>query len=437
MNQAVFLHRRKRLLEQLNDGIAILFSSPKYPRSGDSYYTYRVDSFFYYLTGFTEQNAIAIFAPGTEAPYRLFVSGKDKLRELWEGKTFSVEEVKEKFSPDICLDVKNFEEEFKKLSIKSNSIYYLMNERKDYDEKIIKLMQLRSSGYRGEETIHALWNLVPILGEMRKVKDEEELKLLRLNAENSAKSHVQAMAQVQPGMYEYEIAAILGQNFYRRGAQCLAYDSIVASGNNANVLHYTENSSVLKDGDLLLVDAGGERDFYASDITRTYPVNGTFSPAQKIVYSLVLKAQKAVIGEVKPGIEYVSLHKKAVDVLVDGLLDVGILKGKKNEIIEKKTYLKFYPHGTGHWLGLDVHDRGNYYTKEKKSVLLEPGQVFTVEPGLYFRKDDESVPKEYRGIGVRIEDDIVVTKTGYENISAAVPKEIEEIESLVGTQKEG
>ena len=182
------------------------------------------------------------------------------------------------------------------------------------------------------------------------------------------------------------------------------------------------------------MDAGGERDFYASDITRTYPIDGTFTPAQKDVYSIVLRAQKRVIEKIKPGIEYSSMHETAVDLLVEGLLSLGILKGKKEEILEKKTYTKFYPHGTGHWLGLDVHDRGSYQDKNGKSVLLEPGHVFTVEPGLYFRKEDKSIPEKYRGIGVRIEDDLVVTKTGYEVISAAAPKEIEDIESLVGTQ---
>lgn len=435
MDQRVFSRRRKHLLAELKGSIAVLFSAPKYPRSGDSHYAYRVDSFFYYLTGCAEENAIALFAPDSKTPYSLFVSGKDPVKELWEGKTFSVEEAKKTFSPDACFELKDFEEEFRKLSANNSSMHYLMNERRAYDEKILRLMEIRPGGYRGEDPIRSLFNLAPILGEMRKVKDEEELKLLRLNGENSALSHAEAMAQVKPGMYEYEVAAILGENFYRRGAQHLAYDSIVASGNNANILHYTENRSILNDGDLLLVDAGGERDFYASDITRSYPINGKFTSAQKTIYSLVLKAQKAVIESVKPGIDYESLHKKAVEVLVEGLLELGILKGKKEEIIEKKSYGKFYPHGTGHWLGLDVHDRGSYYREGKKSVLLETGNVFTVEPGLYFRAEDETVSKEYRGIGVRIEDDIVVTKTGYENITKAVPREIEEIEKLVGSKR--
>ncbi len=435
MNQTYFKQRRDKFLTQIGDGIAVLFAAPSVARNADTYFPYRTDSYFYYLTGVSEANAIAVFAPNTDKPFRLFVEPKNDSKELWEGKMLGIEGATSLCHPDACQPVKEFEETFLKLLRKAGKVYCQLGLYAEYDKKLLGYI----SAYRprprdGDRLVQGLASVVPVLSELRKVKDGFEIEVMRRACENTAQGHVVAMKRTKPGRYEYEVAADMEAAFCRGGAQDLAYPSIVGSGANATVLHYTTNRDQLKDGDLLLIDAGGEMDLYASDITRTFPVSGKFSAAQKRIYELVLASQEAAIAAAQPGKAYHGMHDKAVEVLIDGLIDFKLMAGTRAEILEQGTYRKYYPHNTGHWLGLDVHDAGGYFKDDFSSVELVAGNVFTVEPGLYFPASDRSVPEEYRGIGIRIEDDILITKTGHENLTESVPKSIAAIEDLVGAE---
>ncbi len=432
MDQNIFHERRSKFLAELGDAVAVFFTSPEVLRNGDSHYPYRPDSSFYYLTGYTEEKAIAIFAPHTSTPYRLFVPPKDPSKELWVGKRMGVEEAKAQLKPNACFPLADFEKEFFPLLRKTGKVYYPMGVYREVDATMQKYMQAFSSNpRRGEKAIEGVFSTAPILARQRMVKDAHEIEIMRSSAKNSAKAHRDGMALTTVNQYEYQLAAEIERSFFLGGAQALAYPSIVGGGNNATVLHYTQNRSVLEDGDLVLVDAGGELDLYASDITRTFPVNGRFTSAQKRIYEIVLEAQKQAIAVARSGNPYDYMHKKSLEVIVDGLLDLGFLKG--NQIIKEKKYKSFFPHSTGHWLGLDVHDAGVYFTDSGESIPLVPGNICTVEPGIYISKDRDDVPPEYRGIGVRIEDDILVTTGDPEVLTSGAPKEVDDLEALVGS----
>lgn len=434
MQQTYFKQRRDKFLTQIGDGIAVLFAAPQVARNADNHFPYRTDSYFYYLTGISEPNAIAIFAPNTDKPFRLFVEPKNDLKELWEGKMLGVEGAASLCQPDACQPIKEFEDSFLELLRKAGKVYYQLGLYEEYDQKLLQFV----SSYRprprdGDRFVEGLVSVLPALGELRKIKDEAEIEVMRKACENTAQGHIQAMRMTKPGRYEFEVAADMEAAFRKGGAQDLAYPSIVGGGANATVLHYTTNREQLKDGDLLLIDAGGELDLYASDITRTFPVNGKFSSAQKKIYEIVLAAQEAAIAEAQPGKTYHGMHDKAVEVLIDGMIDLKLLEGSRAEILEQGVYRKYYPHNTGHWLGLDVHDAGTYFKEDFSSVTLVEGNVFTVEPGLYFPVTDQNVPEEFRGIGIRIEDDVLITKTGHEILTKSAPKTVNAIEDLVGT----
>lgn len=437
MNQEIFAQRRKAFLEKLRPGsMAILFAAPHSKRNDDVHYEYRTSSYFYYLTGVREQEAAAIFTPGSTKPYQLFVMPKNPEMEMWEGKRVGVEGAKQLFQADESYDIADFEKEFRAQLKQVETLYHLMGNFSEQDDLVFRVLKEHAPNpRRGEKKFLRLEKAQEILNPMRKVKAGAELDVLRKNAKNSGIAHRKAMEFTKPGQWEYQVEAEIEFWFRHGGADDLAYSSIVAGGNNATVLHYKTNREQLQDGDLLLIDAGGEMDLYASDITRTFPVNGKFSKAQRELYQIVLDSQKAAIAAVKPGVRFHDIHKLTVGVLVDGLIRLGLLTGNRDEIVaDRAKYVNFYPHNTSHWMGMDVHDCGDYYCEDMSSIPLEAGNILTIEPGIYINKDRTDVPEEYRGIGIRIEDDVLVTANGSEVLTGDAPKEIAEIEALVGTR---
>lgn len=438
MKQEIFASRRKAFLERLAPGsIAILFAAPHAKRNDDVHYEFRTSSYFYYLTGVREQEAAAIFMPGSDKPYRLFVMPKNPEMEMWEGKRVGVEASKSVFMADETYSIHDLEKEFRTQLKQADTLYHLLGNFPEQDDLIFRILKEHSPNpRRGEKKFVRLEKIQEVLNPMRKVKDEAELELIRRNCKNSGIAHRKAMEFTKPHHHEYQVEAEIEFWFRHGGADDLAYASIVAGGNNATVLHYKTNRDPLKDGELILIDAGGEMDLYASDITRTYPVNGKFSKAQREIYEIVLHAQKEAIKAVRPGTKFADIHKLTVETLVEGLLKLGLLKGNKEEIAKDRAkYVAFYPHNTSHWIGMDVHDCGDYFDNEQNSVPLEEGNLLTIEPGIYIAHDRMDVPAEYRGIGIRIEDDVLVTSSGHEVLTGDAPKEISEIEAIVGTAK--
>lgn len=432
ISQDVYRARRAKFLTQMGKGVAVLFAAPHAIRNADTHYSYRTDSSFHYLTGFTEPDAVAIFAPETDKPYRLFVPPKDPVRELWDGKRLGVDGAMAELKPDACYAVAEFDREFQQVIKRAGRVYYPLGQFPEIDARVLPVIQnFRARVRDGEKPIHWLGNTQSIIGELRKKKDSSEVALMRVNCKNSALAHVAAMKFTRPGQFEFQVEAEINRAFIAGGAEALAYGSIVAGGANATVLHYVANRAPLNDGELLLIDAGGEMGLYASDITRTFPINGKFTAPQRRIYDLVLKAQLAAIEQAVVGKPYTAMHDASVAVLTQGLVDLGLLAGPWEERVRDRSYGKFFPHGTGHWIGKDVHDSGCYYDDNGDSILLEAGQMMTVEPGLYFNATDSSIPEEYRGIGVRIEDDVLITKDGPEILTADVPKRADEIESLM------
>lgn len=434
MNQEIFAQRRKEFLNKLGDSMAVLFAAPHQKRNDDVGFEHRTCSFFYYLTGFREGNAAAIFLPGSDKPYRLFVQPKNPEMEMWEGKLTGVEAAKSLFQADESYPIAEFESQFRELLKQAPRLYHAIGNFTKHDDLVFRVLKEHAPNQRrGDKKFESLHKVQELLSPMRKVKDAAEIDLIRKNCDNSAIAHRKAMEFTKPGQWEYQVEAEIEFWFRHGGADDLAYQSIVAGGDNATVLHYKTNRDKLRDGELLLIDAGGEMDLYASDITRTFPVNGKFTKAQREIYEIVLRAQKETIALVKPGLRFDDIHMKAAEVLVEGLVKLGFLKGIVSEIVkDKKNYAAFYPHGTSHWLGMDVHDTGDYRDAAGDSVRLEAGNLLTIEPGLYISADRTDVPAEYRGIGIRIEDDVLVTDGGCEVLTSAAPKEIDEIEAIVG-----
>jgi Xaa-Pro aminopeptidase len=434
MNQEIFAKRRQAFLQQLGEGMAIFFAAPHAKRNSDVHYEYRTCSYFYYLTGVREQEAAAIFLPGSDKPFHLFVMPKNPEMEMWEGKRVGVEASKAVFGADETHEIGDLEKRFREFLKSYSSLYHNLGNFPEQDDFVFRVLkEHKPNPRRGEKNFERLVKAQSILDPMRKVKDSAELDLIRRNCRNTAIAHRKAMEFTRPGQFEYQVEAEIEFWFRQGGADDLAYASIVAGGNNATVLHYKTNRDRLRDGDVLLIDAGGEMDAYASDITRSFPVNGRFSPAQRRIYELVLKSQKEAIRAVKPGVLFHDLHKRTVEVLVEGLVELGLLTGKPEELVkDRKAYASFYPHNTSHWIGMDVHDCGDYFLPDGSSVPLEAGNLLTIEPGIYISADRTDVPEEYRGIGIRIEDDVLVTDSGSEVLTADAPKEVEEIEALVG-----
>jgi len=433
MKQTEFKKRRKQLMQRIGKGnIALLASSATKIRNRDVHYPFRQDSDFYYLTGFSEPDALAVFIPGREqGEYILFCREFDPTKALWEGVHAGLEGATKHYQADDAFPIDDLDEILPGMLENKQKVFYPMGRDSELDHRLLDwINHIRGQSRSGIIAPGELVSLEHTLHEMRLFKSPEEIKLMRRAAEVSANGHIKAMQRCKAGLYEYQIEAELVHHFMQEGLRSLAYPSIVAGGKNACVLHYTGNTDKLKNGDLLLIDAGAECDHYAADITRTFPVSGQFSEPQKQLYQLVLDAQTAAIEQIKPGTPWNNAHDASVEVLTKGLVTLGLLEGKVKTLIKKEKFKQFYMHRIGHWLGMDVHDVGDYKV-DQKWRLLEPGMVLTVEPGLYIPADCKTVDEKWRGIGIRIEDDLLVTEHGHEILTHSVPKTIPEIEALM------
>lgn len=428
----VYARRRKRFMEQIGPrAAAVLPAAPVAARSNDVEYPYRPDNDLLYLTGFAEPEAACLLLPGhPDHEFTLFVRPYDRERQIWVGEHAGLDGAVQHFGAQRAYPIAQLDQVVGELVSERDELYYRFGRDEEWNRRVIGWMRqwqrLRPRQGRGPWVIRDPGEIVH---EMRLRKEPEEIACLRDAAAIGGEAHRRAMQAVRPGMFEYEVEALLDGTFRRFGATGPAYPSIVASGPNATVLHYTANSRLMEDGDLLLIDAGAEFAFYCSDITRTFPVGRRFSSVQRELYELVLRAQLAAIDCIRPGMAYDEPHRKAVRVLIEGLLELGILRGSVDENWETEAYKKFYMHRTSHWLGMDVHDVGLYRIGDHARTL-EPGFVLTVEPGLYFSPEVPDVPEAFRGIGIRIEDDVLVTPDGHEVLTATVPKSVEDIEAL-------
>ena len=418
-----FKSRRDRLAFLLDGSVAIIVNSKESIRNKDCHYPFRSDSNFHYLSGFPEPDTIVMIFGGKNPKSIIFCQPKDEIKEIWNGYVYGPKQASKEFLFDEGYPLADAQKLIPKF-IKSKKIFLLPSSMVGH---IFSPKWFEINNKLRED-------LSEILDGMRVVKNDFEVNLMRKSADIAANAHIHAMKLTAPDKYEYEIEGEILNQFFRLGSRNPAYSSIVASGINGCTLHYIENDSQMKDGDLLLIDAGCEVGSYASDITRTFPVNGKFSSAQKEIYQLVLSAQKAAIEKVKVGLFFDDPHKEALKIIIDGLIDLGILIGSRDEVYEKELYKKFFMHRTSHWLGLDVHDVGKYLSKSKNSqaVKFTEGNVLTIEPGCYIRPSDH-VSKEFWGIGVRIEDDVLVTSAGHDVLSKNAPKEIKELEEVIGT----
>jgi Xaa-Pro aminopeptidase len=414
----------------MQDGVAVIPTAPERLRNRDSDYLYRFDSYFYYLTGFPEPDAVLVLVAGDTPRQLLFCRDKDPEREIWDGYRVGYAAAREQFAFDDTFPIAKLDDEMPGLLANRSAVYYAPGADPGWDARLLQwLNKVRGQSRTGVTAPSRINDVRTILDGMRLLKDADELATMRSAAEISGAAHIRAMRAAAPGRMEYEIEAELMHEFRRRGSQFPAYWPIVASGANACVLHYRENNARLSDGDLLLVDAGCELDGYAADITRTYPVNGRFSGPQRDVYSLVLEAQRAAISSVAPGRAWNDAHDAAVNVLAQGFIDLKLCSGTRDSVIESGDYRRFYMHRTGHWLGLDVHDVGEYKDSGQWRPLA-PGMTLTVEPGCYIRPAAE-VPELFWNIGVRIEDDVLVTGQGCEVLTGIAPKDPAELEAIM------
>lgn len=408
---------------------ALLGSPPEILRNGDSSYSYRQSSDLYYLSGFAEPEATLLLRPDAADPYVLFVRPRDPEREIWDGRRAGTEGAVAQFGADKALPAAELRSSLAKLIANVDDLYYELGANPAYDEILLAVLgELRRGERRGLRPPRRIVDPRLTLHELRLRKSSEEIAVLRRAAEITAEAHIESMKAAGPGVRENEIEALINYTFRRRGGSGPGYSSIVGGGENATILHYIENESELRDGDLLLIDAGCEYAFYTADVTRTFPISGRFSEAQKRCYQVVLDAQLEAIAMTRPGANIDQLHDRCVEKLTAGMIELGLLTGTVEECIASGAYKKFYMHRTSHWLGMDVHDVG-VYTVDGKPRAMEPGMVITIEPGLYIAADAEGVPAEYRGIGIRIEDDILLTEDGCENLTSSVPKTIAEIEA--------
>ena len=411
--------------------VAIIPGAREATRSNDTNYRFRQDSDFYYLTGFEEPESIAVVKPDRDPHYTLFVRPRDPEREIWDGRRAGVEGAKSDFGADDSFPIVEFDERLHEILDGAEILYYRLGVNRDLDDTIVRqISRMRSLNRKPIHPPQTIIDPATIVHEMRVLKSDDELEIMQRAADIAAEAHCEAMKAARPGMQEFEIEALIERIFRQRGASAPAYTSIVGAGANATVLHYINNDGELHDGELLLIDAGAEYKGYASDITRTFPISGRFSKPQRDIYDLVLKAQVECVELVRPGTTHDQLKQHSIEVLTEGMVELGLLQGEPEELIKEKKYEKFYMHGLGHMLGIDVHDVGLYYYG-KESRALEPGVVMTVEPGIYISPDTKDIPEKYLGIGVRIEDDVLCTANGPRVLTNKVPKHAEEIEQLM------
>jgi Xaa-Pro aminopeptidase len=432
-NSDLHVARRSRLIAQMGHGIAIIATAPEVLRNGDAHFPFRFDSYFYYLTGFEEPEAVLVLIAGDTPCSILFCREKNIEREIWDGFRHGPGAAQATFGLDEAYPIGQLDEKLIELLGNQTALFYCVGQDAAWDTRLLGLRNRVQEKVRsGIAAPDEIQDVRQLLNEMRLIKDSVELDTLRRAATISAAAHIRAMRATRPGMREYEIEAELLHEFRRNGAQSPAYTSIVAGGANACVLHYVGNDAPLNHGDLLLIDAACELDGYAADITRTYPVNGQFSTAQRDIYEMVLAAQTAAIAVARPGNYWNEPHDAALRVIAQGLIDFKLCSGSVEEVLEAESYKRFYMHRTGHWLGMDVHDVGAYKIADKWRAL-QPGMVFTVEPGCYIRAA-EDIPEAFWNIGIRIEDDVAITAQGCEVLTAAVPKSVAEIEEIMRSQ---
>lgn len=429
----------KQFMESIgSDSIAIIPAAHEATRSYDTEYKFRQDSDFWYLTGFPEPDAIAVIDPRAKKPFTLFVRPRDPEMETWFGRREGVEGAVKNYGADKALPIAKFASELGKMLDGHDKLYYRFGKDEKLDLQILQYLSAqRLRRLKTPYPPHTIIDPTITTHEMRLHKTPEEVEYMQTAATISAEAHIVAMQKCTPGMNEYQIESLIEAYMRENGASGVAYNSIIGGGENATILHYVENNRPLKDGDLLLVDAGAEYKGYAADITRTFPVNGKYTQAQRDVYDVVLDVQEKCIEYTKTGNTVKGRQEYSIELLTEGMKKLGLLKGKTKDLIKKKAYMKYYMHGVGHYLGLDVHDAGRYFTDQatKNSRPFAPGMVLTVEPGLYIPPDDKSAPAKYRGIGVRVEDDVLVTAEGNVNLTAKVPKDPDEIEALMADRQ--
>jgi Xaa-Pro aminopeptidase len=428
----IFKKRRQKALDKLGNKALVVAAHPEQIRNHDVHFPYRQDSNLYYFSGFEEPESIMLLLPGKNPQEVLFVRRKNPERETWDGFRYGPADAQTQFKFDHVYPIDEFSDRAVELLKGYEDVYFALRKNPEMDKKVLAIAEaLKQSQSRtgyGMISIHDADNFI---GELRLFKGEEELHNLKMACEISAQGHISAMKKIRTGMNERQVQAILQYEFLNRGSAREGYNFIVASGNAGTTLHYNFNDQPCKDGDLLLIDAGAEYNYYTGDITRTFPVNGQFKKAQLEVYEHVLRIQKHMIEMVKPGVAFKTLQDTATELLTDAMLELGLFVGRKSDIISSSQQKKYYPHGIGHYLGMDVHDAGTYMMKGEPRAI-ESGMTFTIEPGLYIPAHDQSAPAEYRGIGIRIEDNLVVTAQGCEVMSKSVPKEVSEMEKIIG-----
>jgi Xaa-Pro aminopeptidase len=424
-----YLERRKRVLERITPGVMVIATSPVALRNNDVEHEFRPDSDIVYLTGFPEPETVMVLAnDGTTKKFILFVRPKSHDDEIWHGTRIGVDAAKSEWGADEAYPIDELVKRLPGLLENQRRVFYRLGQERRMDQKVLSALdRVRARSKFGVGCPTEIVDPATIVHEMRRIKAKDELATMQKAMDITCEGHCRAMAFAAPGRYEYEVESVLRHVFTKHGCERHAYSPIVGVGNNATILHYRANRSVMKDGELLLIDAGCEYGYYASDVTRTFPVNGTFSKPQRDIYELVLASQLAAIEASVPGKSLPEIHQKAVDVLVDGLLRLKLLEGDSETIIKEEKYKKFYMHRTNHYLGMDVHDVGLYFV-DQKARPVEPGVVITVEPGLYFSAADDTIPEAYRGIGIRIEDDVLITDGKPIVMTSAIPKTVEEVE---------
>ena len=433
-----YVRRRKALMAEMEpNSIAILPAAPMYIRNRDVEHIYRQDSDFQYLSGFPEPEAVIALIPGREhGEYVLFCRERDPARELWDGLRAGQDGAISDYGADDAFPIGDIDDILPGLIEGRSRVYYAIGSNQEFDHRLMEWINtIRSKARQGAQPPNEFVALDHLLHDLRLYKSANEIKVMKHAAEISARAHIRAMQASRAALYEYHLEAEQDYECRKGGAKMRAYGSIVAAGKNACILHYRENDALLKDGDLVLIDAGCEIDCYASDITRTFPVSGRFSPEQKAIYELVLAANEEAFKHIAPGRHWNEAHEATVRVITAGLVELGLLQGDVDELIAAEAYKPFYMHRAGHWLGMDVHDVGDYKVGGEWRVL-EPGMAMTVEPGIYVAADNQDVAKKWRGIGVRIEDDVVVTRNGCEILTGGVPKSVDEIEALMAVSAE-
>jgi Xaa-Pro aminopeptidase len=424
--------RRKAVLDQIGPGVAVFRAPSLRVHANDVEYRYRPDSDFHYLTGFAEADAVLVLDGSAERDRTvMFVQPRDPERETWTGRRAGVEGAIEHYGADVAYPIDELAQRLTPIVTRGGALHYHLGHDEPFNHRLLEIARMAwaQRPRTANDLPTSLHDTGPLVHDLRLYKTPEEIAWMQRAIDIAGEAHRAAMREARPGMFEHEIEALVEYVFRRSGAMGWAYPSIVAGGDNATVLHYTSNDCVLRDGELLLIDAGDEVGCYCADVTRTFPVGRDFTPVQRRVYDLVLESQLAAIARVRPGVTLEDVHAAALDVLVDGLLSLGLVNGSREQVVRDGTYRPFYMHRTSHWLGMDVHDVGTY-KRDGRPRPLEPGMVLTVEPGLYFASTLPGIPEQFRGIGVRIEDDVLVTATGHEVLSHAVPKTADEILAL-------